>query len=88
MTTVTAPRFTRTPRREAPRTITITFDVSSEHAPALRSAVEELSYILGSRAEGSHSFAKEAAITEAVIAVGALRAAVCRQIPAGDPHYK
>lgn len=67
--------------------ITISFTVRKSKAPALRSAVEELSSIIGSRLEGSHAFAKEHALTDAAITVGALRAAVNRQVPAGDPFY-
>lgn len=82
---------TRTPDRQdienTPGMTRITFEVADEHAPALRSAVEDFSNILGARLEGAHSFAKEAALTEAVICIGTLRAAVNRAVPKGDPDY-
>lgn len=66
---------------------TFTFTISDEHAPALRSAIDELSSLIGSRLEGQHRFAKETALTDAAITVGALRAAVFAQVPKGDPNY-
>lgn len=79
-----------TPAPKRPPTsdkIRITFDVYEEFAPALRSAIDELSTILGSRATGSHRFSKEQAITDAIISVAALRVAVFAAISAGDPNY-
>lgn len=82
---------TRTPNRQYPENTPgmtrITFEVADEHAPALRSAVEELSNLLGTRLEGAHSFAKEQALTDATICVGTMRAAVNRVIAKGDPNY-
>lgn len=81
---------TRTPDRQVIENTgmkTITFQVADEHAPALRSAVEEFSNVLGARLEGSHRFAKEQALTDATICFGILRAAVNRAIPTGDPNY-
>lgn len=82
---------TRTPNRQHPEypsgMTRITFEVADEHAPALRSAVEEFSNILGTRLEGAHSFAKEQALTDAVICVGTMRAAVNRAVPKGDANY-
>lgn len=69
------------------RMIRISFEVREEHAPALRSAVEEISNEIGGRLEGPHAFAKEEALTNAAIALGALRAAVNAKVPAGDPYY-
>lgn len=69
------------------RLITITFSVYEQHAPALRSAVEELGNIIGSRLEGSHSFAREQALTDASIAVHTARAAINKLVPVGDPYY-
>lgn len=82
---------TRTPNRQdhenTPGMTRISFEVADEHAPALRSAVEEFSNMLGTRLEGAHSFAKEQALTDAVICIGTLRAAVNRAIAKGDPNY-
>lgn len=62
--------------------------VYDEHAPAFRSAVEELADEIAGRLEGSHSFAAEQALTDALIPIHSLRAAVFKAIPAGDPAYK
>lgn len=67
--------------------ITISFTIRKSKGPALRSAVEELSSIIGSRLEGQHKYDKEFALTDAAITVGSLRAAVNKAIPAGDPAY-
>lgn len=67
--------------------VKITFDVDPKHAPALRSAVQELNDILAKRVESPHRFAKEAALTDALVAVGNLRAAINAVTPTGDPHY-
>lgn len=74
-------------RPPAPGKIRITFEVYEEFAPALRSAVEEISNDIGARLTGSHRFAKEQALTDAAVSLGALRAAVFARIPAGDPNY-
>lgn len=76
----------RKPRFE-PKT-TITFEVATKYAPSLRSLVEEISHEIGSRIEGSHSYAAEQALTDAAITVGALRAAVNAAIPVGDAAWK
>jgi hypothetical protein len=62
--------------------------IADEHAPALRSAIEELRNTLGGRLEGVHPFAREDAITRAAVAVGDLAAGFNRMIPAGDPDYE
>jgi hypothetical protein len=67
--------------------ITIRFTIRSSKGPALRSAVDEISNIVGARLEGAHRFAKEHALTDAAIALGALRAAVNAAIPTGDQNY-
>jgi hypothetical protein len=69
------------------RVVTITFSVPDEAAPALRSAVEEISNEVGGRLEGSHRYDKEEALTRAAVALGKLRAAVNRAIPEGDQNY-
>lgn len=68
--------------------VEITIRVYDEHAPAFRSAVEELANEIGGRLEGMHSFAQETALTDALCAVGELKAETFKKIPAGDPHYK
>lgn len=67
--------------------IVLTVRVPVEIAPALRSAVEEISYIVGQRLEGSYSFAREQALTDAAEALGAVRAEVNKKIPKEDTHY-
>lgn len=69
------------------RYITFSFQVHSDHAPALRSAIDEISNDIGGRLTGSHSFAKEEALTDAAVALGALRSEVFAKVPAGDPFY-
>lgn len=68
--------------------VRISFEVPMQVAPALRSAVEEISNTIGGRLEQSFSFATEQAFTDAAIGLGALRAAVCARVPAGDPAYR
>ena len=74
-------------RERSNRFLIITFRVPVEIAPALRSAVEEISYIVGQRLEGSYSFAREQALTDAAEGLGALRAAVNKLISREDSHY-
>jgi hypothetical protein len=74
-------------RERSSRLLTITLQVPVEISPALRSAVEEISYIVGQRLEGSYSFAREQALTDAAEALGIVRAAVNKQVPKEDSHY-
>lgn len=74
-------------RERTSRLLVITFSIPIEIAPALRSAVEEISHTVGTRLEGSYSFAREQALTDAAESLGALRAAVNRLIPREDQHY-
>jgi hypothetical protein len=74
-------------RERSSRLLTITLLVPVEISPALRSAVEEISYIVGQRLEGSYSFAREQALTDAAEALGIVRAAVKKQVPKEDSHY-
>lgn len=67
--------------------IRISFTVRAAVAPALRSAIEEISNDIGGRLTGSHRYAKEQALTDAAIALAELRVAVTRKVPAGDPNY-
>lgn len=63
--------------------IQIQVEIHEAHGPALRSVVEELSVTVASRAEQPQAYPVEQAVTEALVAVGALRKAVCAVIPAG-----
>lgn len=74
-------------RERSGRFITITLVIPVEIAPSLRSAVEEISYTVGQRLEGSYSFAREADLTDAAEALGILRSAVNKQIPREAKHY-
>lgn len=64
-----------------------TFEVQERHGPALRSALEEITDAVASRAERPHSYAVEDALAGALCSLGALRAAVYPRVPAGDPYY-
>lgn len=75
------------PRNRSGRNVEITFSVPEEISPALRSAVDEISTTVGRRLEGSYSFAREQALTDAAEALGVLRAAVNRKIPKEDRYY-
>jgi hypothetical protein len=68
--------------------IRISFEVHEQHAPAFRSAVEEISNEVGGRLEGPFSYARQDALTAAACALGSLRAATFAAIPAGDPAYE
>lgn len=74
-------------RNRSNEKIHFSFAVYTDQAPALRSAIDEISNDLGGRLTGSHSFAKEEALTDAVIALGILRKEVFSKVPAGDAHY-
>lgn len=67
--------------------LTFTFTVERAHAPALRSALEELQGRLADRAAGSNTRLQDAALTAALVAMGTLRAAVYPSVPAGDERY-
>ncbi len=67
--------------------VTFTVVVPDEHAPALRSVVEEMSAMIGTRLEKRSKQKKEAALTRAACALGALRAATNAVILKGDPEY-
>jgi hypothetical protein len=73
--------------RPKPRTLRITFEISSEHGPALRSAIEEISNEIGGRLEGAYRFAREDALTYAATALGSLRAAINEKVPEGSKDY-
>ncbi len=79
--------------------VKICFEVADEHAPALRSAIEEIRNEVGGRLEGAHRYAKQDALTYAATALGSLHAAIAkatpcghedrrgRVVPCGDPNY-
>jgi hypothetical protein len=72
--------------RNAPP-LEITFCVLARTGPALRSAILEISNIVGERLEGPHAWDKEQALTHAAMALGALRTSVCAAVPEDDPDY-
>lgn len=83
------PNKPSTPRAPFKGTKTmVSFEVFDELLPALKSAVEEISNEIGGRLEGPHSFDREEALSDAAMALGALRAAVNAIVPAGHPHYE
>jgi hypothetical protein len=55
--------------------VPITFLVQRKRLPALRSAVDEISTIVGGRLEGNLPYPRAQALTDAAIALGALRKA-------------
>ncbi len=65
----------------------LTVTIAEEHAPALRSTLDELRTILGGRLENVHLYAREDALTRASIAIGTLASAVNQIVPKDDPNY-
>jgi len=74
-------------RERSNRYIDIVIRVPVEIAPALRSAVEEVSTIVGTRLESPQGFAREQALTDAAEALLIVRKAVYSKIPKEDTHY-
>jgi len=74
-------------RERSNRYIEVVIRVPVEIAPALRSAVEEISTTVGQRLESKHSFAKEQALTDAAEALLIVRKAVYSKIPKEDQYY-
>jgi hypothetical protein len=68
--------------------IQITCNVQAAHAPALRSALEEITDAIATRVEGKFTTPTEHALTCALVGLGQLRAALYPMVPAGDPHYR
>jgi hypothetical protein len=66
----------------------VTVNVPTSHAPALRSAVEEIRNELGGRASGAHQYNKEDAVTRALDAVAKLASGINYVVPEGDPDYE
>jgi hypothetical protein len=102
LTAVSIPQDHAAPRRTAalslvqgrtgrqapePQLITISFDVRPEHAPALRSAIDDFTTILGTRMESRYDYEVEDALVRASIAVAQLRAAVFAAVPKGEPKF-
>lgn len=65
----------------------IAFEIKDELAPAFRSAVDEFSSFVGARLTKPHRAPTERAITQAVAAIGALRAAVTQAMPRTSRDY-
>jgi hypothetical protein len=70
------------------RRLSFNFDVQHDHAPALRSVIEEMGDMIVGRLGGKNTPAQEQAFTAASVALGTLRAAVFPSIAAGDPNYR
>jgi hypothetical protein len=64
------------------------FDVQHDHAPALRSVIDEMAALIASRFGGKNTAQQEQAMTAAAVALGSLRAAVFALVPEGDPNYR
>jgi hypothetical protein len=67
--------------------VTISFEVPAHCLPSFRSAIEELSNLIGTRLESSRRFGEEDALTYAAVGVGALRGAVGAKSTRLNPHY-
>lgn len=61
--------------------------IADDHAPALRSALDELRNTIGGKLTDSHLFAREDALTRASIAVATLAAGVNQVVLKEDPDY-
>lgn len=72
--------------RDAERYV-IAFDVQKDHAPALRSVIEEMDALVVARLNGKTTAAQESALTAASVALGALRASVLPFVPEVDPNF-
>ncbi len=56
----------------------ISIELPHSHGPALRTAIQFLSDEIASKVTSSRNSRHDQALTEALVAVGALRAAVCQ----------
>lgn len=95
-----APASTLSPVQAAARTRSIraaqqgtqrfafAFDVQHDHAPALRSVVDEMAALIAGRFGGKNSAQQEQALTSAAVAIGSLRAAIFALVPEGDANYR
>lgn len=74
--------------RAKPATIRLDFEVEAKHAPALKSAIDEISNEIGERLKNAAEYAVEDAWTYAAVGLGKFRAAISTQVPYGDPNYR
>jgi hypothetical protein len=86
------PRVTAAPsthRQSAtnPGLTRITFEIYTEHAPAFRSAVEQLKNDIGGQLEKKQPYDKDTAYVAASICVSKLLAATVAVVPKADPAY-
>lgn len=75
----------RVSRDAAP--VRITFTVRGDVAPALRSAIQEISDTIAYRLSKACDFRYEDALTCAMSGIATLRAAICAVVPTGDERY-
>lgn len=70
------------------RRFVFAFDVQHDHAPALRSVLEEMTAMIAGRLGGKNTAQQEQALTAAAVVLGNLRAAILPTVAAGDPDYR
>jgi hypothetical protein len=67
---------------------TVTFEVPDEHAPTLRSLVEEMTNQVGLAIENNiYVHEKELSLTRAAAILGAMRSAIYHQVSKEDPDF-
>ena len=71
----------------AQRTSDILVKIPDAHAPAFRSAIEEIRNEIGGRLEGMFPYDKEKALTAASISLGAFAGALNQVVTKEDPNY-
>ena len=71
-----------------PATAPVAVDLPDLHAPAFRSAINEIRDELGGRLAGAHRYDKEDALTRAASAIGRFAGAVNLIIPEGEKDYE
>lgn len=64
-----------------------TANIATVHAPATKSALDEIRAELASRLEGQYPFIREQSYTDACVGINALAGALHQVIPAGDARY-
>lgn len=69
------------------KNVVIQFEVPGPHGPAFKSAVDEMYDAVSERAQQAYSYPQEDALCGALNALGALRAAVNKLVPAADPYF-
>lgn len=80
-------RLIRAAEKDALRYV-FAFDVQHDHAPALRSVLDEMSAMVAGRLGGKNTAVQEQALTAAAVVLGTLRAAILPTVAAGDPDYR